>query len=36
MATYKVYIDHFMFTVELTPAEVVALENDGAKVEKED
>lgn len=36
MATYKVYIDHFCFEVELTPAEVIALENDGAKVEKED
>ena len=36
MTTYKVYIDHFMFTVDLTPAEVIALVNDGAKVEKED
>ena len=34
MTTYKVYIDGFCFTVELTDSELNALENDGVKVER--
>ena len=34
MRTYKVYIDGFCFTVELTDGERAALEADGATVQE--
>jgi len=36
MTTYKVFIDGFMFTVELTDGERIALEQDGVTVERGD